>query len=116
MVGRVGSRAVVSVLGEVDLATAPALERRLLGVADDPAGELLVDLTGCSFLDSQGLRALVATRRRLERSNRRLPLVLSDPNVLRIFEITHFDEPFEIYPSLSAAGEGHGNGNGDGHS
>ena len=79
---------VVSVMGEVDLATAPALEQTLLDVAEDRTGEVIVDLTGCSFLDSRGLRALVAARARLERSNRQLALVLSNPSVLRIFQIT----------------------------
>jgi anti-sigma B factor antagonist len=103
---------VVSVMGEVDLATAPALEQTLLGVAEDRTGEVIVDLTGCSFLDSRGLGALVATRARLERSNRPLALVLSNPSVLKIFRLTHFDELFEIYPSMSAAVGGNGNGNG----
>ena len=58
-------------------------------------------------------RALIATRARLERSDRPLALVLSNPNVLRIFQITHFDELFEIYPTLGAAVDGNGNGNGN---
>jgi anti-sigma B factor antagonist len=101
---------VVSVTGEVDLATAPALEQTLLGVVEDRAGELIVDLSGCSFLDSRGLRALIATRERLERSNRPLALVLSNPSVLKIFQITGFDELFEIYPSLGAVVDGDGHG------
>ena len=96
---------VVSVMGEVDLATAPALEQTLLGAAEDRTGEVIVDLTGCSFLDSRGLGALIATRGRLERSNRWLALVLSKPSVLKIFRITQFDKLFEIYPSLGAAVE-----------
>ena len=91
---------VVSVQGEVDRATVLALEQTLLGVAEDRTGDVIVDLTGCSFLDSRGLGALNATRARLERSKRRLALVLSNPSVLRIFQITQFDQLFEIYPSL----------------
>lgn len=94
---------VVSVIGEIDLATAPPFEQTLLAVAEDRTGEVIVDLTRCSFLDSRGLRALIATKARLERSNRPLAVVLSNPSVLRIFQITGFDELFEIYPSLSAA-------------
>jgi anti-sigma B factor antagonist len=93
---------VVRVMGEVDLATVPALEKALLGVGDR-TGAVIVDLTGCTFLESSGLRALVATRGRLQRSNRRMALVLSTPTVLRVFEITGLDELFEIYPSLGAA-------------
>lgn len=113
-----GGTPVVSVMGEVDLATAPAFEQTLLGVAADGTGEVIVDLRGCSFLDSQGLRALIATRASLERSNRPMALVLSDPSVLRIFQITGFDEAFEIHPSLGAAVDGNGaavDGNGRGH-
>jgi anti-sigma B factor antagonist len=105
---------VVSVMGEVDLATAPALEQTLRGVADDRTGAVIVDLTSCSFLDSRGLGALVATKARLERSNGRLALVLSNRSELRIFQITPFDELFEFYPSLGAAVDGNGNGNGHG--
>ena len=100
--------AVVSVRGEVDLSTAPVLEQTLLGVADDRAHEVIVDLTDCTFLDSQGLRALIATRRRLERSSARLALVVPDPSVRTIFRITQFEEPFEIYHSRGAAGSGLG--------
>ena len=94
---------VVSVMGEVDLATAPAFEQTLLGVAEDREGEVIVDLTGCSFLDCRGLTALVAMRARLERSHRALVLVLSNPNVLKILQLTGFDRRFRIYPSLKAA-------------
>lgn len=100
---------VVSVMGEVDRVTATALEQTLLGVAEDRTGEVIVDLTGCSFLDSRGLNALVETRARLERLDRPLALVLSNPNVLRIFQITGFDELFEIYSSLGAAVDGRRN-------
>ena len=64
---------------------------------------MIVDLAGCTFLDSTGLRALVGIRERLERSNRRLALVLCTPGALRILQVTGFDERFEIYPSLGAA-------------
>ena len=103
---------VVSVLGEVDLATVLALEQALLVVTEDRTGDVIVDLTGCSFLDSRGLGALNAARARLERSERRLALVLANQSVLRIFQITRFDELFEIYPSLRAAIDRNGNGDG----
>ena len=105
-----GGIPLVSVTGEVDLATAPVLERTLLDAAEDRAGQVIVDLTCCSFLDSRGLTALLATRGRLAHSSRSLGLVLSNPNVLKIFQITGFDQIFEIYPSLDAAVNGNGNG------
>jgi anti-sigma B factor antagonist len=103
---------VVSVMGEVDLATSPALEQTLLEVDGDRAGEMIVDLSGCSFLDSSGMRALLATRERCEQSSKRQALVLSNPIVMKIFQLTNFDELFEIYPTVDAAVNGNGNGNG----
>jgi anti-sigma B factor antagonist len=105
-----GGVPLVSVSGEVDLATAPALERTLRDAAEDQTGEVIVDLTCCSFLDSRGLTALLATRKRLGNSDRSLGLVLSNPNVLKIFQITGFDQIFEIYPSVGAAVNGNGTG------
>jgi anti-sigma B factor antagonist len=102
--------AVVSVMGEVERATVLALEQTLLGVTEDRTGDVIVDLTCCSFLDSRALGALNAARARLERSGRRLTLVLANQSVLRIFQITRFDELFEIYPSLRAAVDRSGNG------
>jgi anti-sigma B factor antagonist len=104
---------VVCVMGEVDLATVPALEQTLLGAGENRPRAMIVDLTGCTFLDSSGLRALIETRTRLQRSNRPMALVLSNPSVLRIFEISGCDELFEIYPALGAAVDA--NGNADGH-
>jgi anti-sigma B factor antagonist len=95
-------------MGELDLATVPAFERTLLDATEAGTGEVIVDLTGCSFLDSRGLRTLIATRERLERSDRSLTLVLANPIVMRIFQFTRSDVLFEIRPSLGAAGNGNG--------
>jgi anti-anti-sigma factor len=87
---------VVSAMGEIDLATVPVLERALLDVTEAGTEDVIVDLTGCRFLDSRGLRTLIATKERLERSDRSLALMLS----------------IDIHPSLDAAANGNGNGNG----
>jgi len=93
---------LVSVMGDVDLATAGYLEQTLVDATEAGASELVIDLTGCSFLDSRGLETLMAASDRLQRSDRTLALVLSDPSLMRIFEITHVEDRFEIYPSVSA--------------
>ena len=110
-----GGAPVVSVMGEVDRATAPRLERKLVATAEEQTGDVIVDLRGCRFLDSMGLKVLLATKERLDQSDRRLALVVADSHVMRIFKLTQFDELFEIYPSLGAAVQHNGNGNGNGN-
>jgi len=105
---------VVSVMGEVDMATAPAFEQSLLDAADSGTDQVIVDLSGCSYFDSTGLKVLLAARRHLDPMNRRLSVVMSNPNMLEIFRITGFDRRFEIHPSLKSALNGHGHVNGDG--
>ena len=106
---------VISIMGEVDLSTAPALERTLLEVQADRAGEVIVDLSRSSFFDSSGLRALLATTERSEPPGKRPALVMSTQVVMRIFELSKFDALFEIYPTVEAAIERNGNGNGNGN-
>ena len=101
---------VVSVTGEIDLATAPVLEEALLGPAAGAAGAVIVDLARCDFIDLRGLHVLLAARERLERSCRPLALVVGKPSLLRVFKITRVDDLFEIYPSLAAATKVNGRG------
>lgn len=93
---------VVTVTGELDLGTASILEEALLELADDA---VIVDLARCGFIDLRGLRVLLAASERLERSNRLLPLVVRDPILLRIFNVTRVCDRFRIYPSLARAAE-----------
>ena len=79
----------LSVLGELDLATAPALAERLdeLGVPGSP--RLIVDLAGLSFIDVCGLRVLVDAHERLNRSGYPgLWLARPSPSVRRLFDLT----------------------------
>lgn len=100
-----GGQPVVSVTGELDLVTAPALEDALLGLPDDGAGAVVVDLARCSFIDLRGLRVLLSARKQLERSGRRLVLACGNPALLRVFKITRVKAQFTIHPSLTAATE-----------
>src|ERR687887_2045691 len=62
----VNGTCLVWVAGELDLHTAPELERALLAAATEAPGPVMVDLSGCTFLDSTALAILVEANRRLE--------------------------------------------------
>lgn len=96
---------VVSVLGELDLSTAPEFERELDSALDlEPrGGGVVVDLTSCLFMDSTALGVLIAARKRCGDSEDRLSVVAADRNVLKVFEVTGLDRMFAIHASRDAA-------------
>jgi anti-sigma B factor antagonist len=100
---------VVSVSGEIDLATGPELERVLFALPEEGVASVVVDLADCCFMDSSGLHLLVRTQRRLDRSGGRFAVASANRSVLKVFEITQLDALFALYPSRTAAlnGDGH---------
>lgn len=94
---------VVSVRGEVDLATGPEFERALGAVPEDGVESVIVDLTDCSFMDSTGLHLLTRTQRRFDSAGGRVAVVSANRTMLRVFGLTGLDEVIAIYPSRSAA-------------
>ena len=99
----VGDVPVVSLAGDLDLATAPALERALIPLCDAAGGPVIVDLARCTFIDLRGLRVLLAAQEHLERSKQPLALVVGQPTLLRVFQITRVESLFEFHASMSAA-------------
>ncbi|PPK67512.1 STAS domain-containing protein [Actinokineospora auranticolor] len=93
---------VVEVTGEVDLATAPQLEQALDDALAQPGGGVRVDLSGVEFMDSAGLRVLVAALRKAEESGRSLVLDSPHERVRRIIEITGLAEVFGLAGSDKA--------------
>lgn len=79
----------VSVIGEVDLATASVLRDQLLGVLHDYGPDVLdVDLGGVTFLDCAGVGALVGVRNAAVQAGRQIRVAHPQPIVRRILEVT----------------------------
>ena len=88
---------VITVSGEVDLATAADLERALSeAMTGTEATTIEVDLAGVEFMDSAGLRVLVAARKQAEDAGRTLRLRSPHERVRRIIEITGLAAVFGI--------------------
>jgi anti-anti-sigma factor len=94
LVHATGDEVVVSVAGELDLATAPTLLRCLESVARLPIEGLTIDLAELTFLDSSGLNAL--NQIRLLAAERKLPFALASipPCAQRVLEITGMEAVF----------------------
>ena len=91
---------VVAAGGEVDLYTAPELERALAEPLAEGTARLVVDLSEATFVDSTALHVILRAARQLDREAGELIVVAPDPNVRKVFEITGADRFFAVVQSL----------------
>jgi anti-sigma B factor antagonist len=95
--------AIIRVAGEIDLDEAPALRAALMGSLASGPNRVVADLSDVTFMDSSGLAALIEVNRAFAAASAHLRLVLSEPRVLRVFELTNLHTVFAIFGSLDAA-------------
>jgi anti-sigma B factor antagonist len=93
---------VISVEGELDLATAPRLKWMLIDSLQAGQSQLVVDLSQTSFMDSTALGVLVAVNRSLD-ADAALAIACPRATVLRIFELSGMDAVFAIFATLDEA-------------
>ena len=74
--------------GEIDLASVPVLEAKLRELRETGFDHLVVDLRGVTFMDSTGLRLLLAWDDDSRVQGLDFELVPGAPIVQRLFEIT----------------------------
>ena len=98
-----GSITVLTVEGEVDIATAPKLREKLVELAAAGATRVVVDLEKVEFLDSTGLGVLIGGMKRLRSTDGDLTLVCTQPRILKVFEITGLNRAFAIHDSVDQA-------------
>lgn len=99
--------------GELDIYSAPDLERAISRVESAGPRLLGIDLRHLSFLDSTGLHVLIDAHTRLSGANRRLVLIRGPSTVQRVFQITGMDnilnfvDPSSLasYPARPRAGD-----------
>lgn len=85
---------VLSVQGELDMATAETLWAQVQDVLESPPNSLLLDLTDLDFLDSSGCRGLLRAARAGERVGVPVAIVVPPTNgsVRRVVEFMQFRE------------------------
>ena len=90
-------RAVVVIRGELDLATAPDLEAAIQGRLDD-GQDVVVDLRELEFMDSTGLRVLVAAHARVEGPEQLLQIVrpLPGASIERILAVAGVERVLDV--------------------
>jgi anti-sigma B factor antagonist len=80
---KVGRADVVTLAGEIDLATAPGIGREIVAHMTE-SGAVLIDLTAVSFLDSAGVRLLDTLVGNLDDQGTAIRLVVGEGGAARM--------------------------------
>jgi anti-anti-sigma factor len=82
--------------GELDIASAGRVQQELEQIERTGASTIVLDLRQLAFMDSTGLRVIVAANTRAQEQGRRLVVVRGPDAVQRIFHMTRLDERLEL--------------------
>jgi anti-sigma B factor antagonist len=93
-------RYVITVSGEVDLASSPVLDTAIIAAIESGSSSLVIDLTDVSFMDSSGLGVIVRGLKRCREADKDLDLVITNERVLKVFGITGLDQVIPIHDSI----------------
>jgi anti-anti-sigma factor len=94
--GNEDSDLMITVRGEIDLANAAGLLRRLIVLAHPATGEISLDLSQVSFMDCAGLHMLAAMDRHIRARGGSMRVVAASPAVARLFELV---SPLVLLPN-----------------
>jgi len=86
----------IRVFGEIDIVTAPVLQRHLDAVLDSPRRAVLIDLSETTFLDARGVGVLVNARKRITTARGRLVIRRPPALVRRVLELADQVSRLEI--------------------
>jgi len=98
-----GDIPVVHLFGEADSSAAADLRARLQELQEATHPNVVIDLLEVTFVDSTILGVLVAASRFCRNLGGELRLVIAEPRVSRVLEITGLTRVFVLYGSLEAA-------------
>ena len=83
---------LLALTGELDIASAPALEATLEDLCAEGATEVVLDLGGVDFIDSTGLNAILRGRTLCEKHDCAYCLIPAQRPAQRLFEIAGLAE------------------------
>ena len=98
-----GDAHVVTVEGELDVATVPGLRDELRRIDDEGGQEVVVDLLAVPFVDSAALGLLVETSKRMKARGGKFTIVCDDRRIARIIEITGLERVLRHHATLRDA-------------
>ena len=98
-----GGCTVVTISGELDIASAPVLREQLLGLLRPGASRIVIDHSGVIFCDASGLAVLVGASRRAGLLDGVLRLAAPTPLTATVLRLTGLNSRFEIFATVPEA-------------
>ena len=99
--GTVGAWIVLSVTGELDMHTSPALQERLDALSGGDAPKVAVDLSNVPFMDSSSLGLLVSNFKQLRERGGDLAIVGVAGSPQKVLSITGIDNVIPLFDQAS---------------
>jgi anti-sigma B factor antagonist len=96
---------VLTVTGELDIATAPALREHLQAAIEAGMHRLVIDLSAITFLDSVALAAIVHAKQRLPEDGRMALAIDPSSYVMLVFEGGGLAQVFNVVGTRAQAVE-----------
>ncbi len=93
---------IVSVSGKIDAITCSDLEDTLIHLLDAGENRIILNMRGCDYISSAGLRVLLVSAKQLYGSGL-FALCSLDDNVSEILEMAGFSTFMNIYANLETA-------------
>ena len=103
---RFANAVVVRAAGRLDQDTCEAFRTDLLKYVDEAVsdrGGIVLDLSGLEYVSSAGLRCFMLASRQAKAQSGRIFVAALQPMVREIFEISHFNLVFQVFPSIREA-------------
>src|SRR3712207_807751 len=93
----------IALAGELDISTGIQLDEELRRWEEHGSDPIVVDLRRLEFMDSSGLRTLIAADSRAREGGRRLVIVQGPDVVQRVLRVTRLDERLETRSEPTSA-------------
>lgn len=92
----------LSLVGELDLATAGRFESELRRAEDGRPPVLVIDLRELRFIDSTGLRLIIGAHAKAKEDGRRMAIVPGPESVHKVFELALLEKRLDFIEDPSA--------------
>lgn len=97
---------VIAVAGRLDQDNCDAFRADLMAHVEKSArdgGAVVLDLAGLEYISSAGLRCFMLASRQAKAQHGRICVAALQPMVAEIFEISHFNLVFQVFPTIAEA-------------